>query len=230
MRKTILNVPIDDLSETEVLKKIADFVDNRNPRQVATVNPEFLVAAHKDAEFRTILKKSDLNIPDGFGLRLAGIGHTVTGTDLIERLAKQGYRMYLLGGKPSIAKRAGHHLQILGAKIVGAEPGPDSPTPELTGEQIVRIRKTKADVLLVAFGQVKQEKFIAKHLKKLEIPVAMGVGGAFDYFSGALLRAPKILRELGLEWLFRLLIQPSRIPRIFTAVVVFPLLYTSSKK
>lgn len=231
MRKIILNVPIDDLSEREILKKIAQFVRFKKPRrQIATVNPEFLVAARANTQFRLILQKSDLNIPDGFGLRLAGISHTVTGTDLVEILAKQNYRMYLIGAAPAVAKRAGNHLQLLGAKVVGTETGPNSVEPELTNEQIVKIRKTKPDILLVAFGQVKQEKFIAKYLKKLEIPVAIGVGGAFDYFSGAIPRAPKLLRELGLEWLFRLIIQPRRMKRIFTAVVVFPILYLFSKK
>lgn len=230
MRKIVLNIPVDDLSETEVLKKIREFVRARKPKHIATVNPEFLVAARKDPEFRIILQKTDLNIPDGFGLRLVGIEHTVTGTDLVETLAKQGYRMYLLGATPGVAKRAGNHLQLLGATIAGAQSGPQENEPTLTGEQIIKIRKSKADILIVAFGQIKQEKFIAQYLKKLEIPVAIGVGGAFDYFSGAIPRAPKILRELGLEWLFRLIVQPSRLKRIFTAVVVFPLLYTFSKK
>lgn len=230
MRKIVLEVPINDLSETEILKKIRDFVRGRKPKHIATVNPEFLIAARKDQNFKTILQTTDLNIPDGFGLRLVGIGHTVTGTDLAKSLAKQGYKLYLIGGKADIAKRAGQHLQLLGATIVGAETGPQAQNPQLTGEQILKIRKSKADILLVAFGQVKQEKFIAQYLKTLQIPVAIGVGGAFDYFSGAVPRAPKILRELGLEWLFRLIIQPRRIKRIVTAIIVFPLLYIFLKK
>lgn len=229
MRKTVLGVPIDDLSHHDVVKKITSFVASKKPHHVATVNPEFLMAARNDRDFLTILQKTDLNIPDGVGLRITGIDHTLPGTDLVEALAKRGYHFYLLGARPGVAKRAGGYLQLLGATIVGAQAGPQAYQPELDKEEILKIRKSKADILLVAFGQVKQEKFIAQYLKKLEIPVAIGTGGALDYFAGVVPRAPKFLRDLGLEWLFRLIVQPSRLKRIFTAAVLFPGVYLLSR-
>lgn len=229
MKKTILDIPIDDLYEQRVVKKIDEFINSRKPRHIATVNPEFLVAAARNREFRKILQRTDLNIPDGAGLKIAGIKNRVTGTDLVEKLAQNGYHFYLIGGQSGVAKKAGEHLAQNGAKIVGAIAGEYSDEPSLTQQEIKTIHSANADILLVAFGQIKQERFIARYLQKLNIPVAIGVGGAFDYFAGTVPRAPSWLRTLGLEWLFRLIVQPTRLARIYTAVVKFTLLYWFSK-
>lgn len=233
----ILGVKIDDYSFREVTQKITEFLSTNKFHQIATVNPEFIVTAQKDSDFLSLLNNTDLNIPDGFGLKCAGfikrvkIGERITGVDLTWEIAKiaaeKGYSIYLLGGKKGVAKMTAKRLQLLyhNIKIAGTCAG----SPEEEGI-VEKINNTKADILLVAFGAPKQDKFIYHHKKQLECKLAMGVGGTFDYISGVLPRAPKWMRTLGLEWLYRLIIQPSRFKRIYTAIIKFPFLVIFSKK
>lgn len=226
----ILDVRVDNYSLSEVMQKITLFLAETKLHQISTVNPEFIMAAQKDANFKKILNESDLNIPDGFGLQCAAffkrikIGQRLTGVDLTWEIAKlateKGYSIYLLGGNPGVAEMTGNRLRYLyrDLKIAGAYAG----NPKEEGI-IERINQSNADILLVAFGAPKQEKFIFENKSKLKCKVAMGVGGTFDYISEMVPRAPKWLRTLGLEWLYRLIKQPSRFKRIYTAVVKFPL-------
>jgi len=111
-------------------------------------------------------------------------------------------------------------------KIVGAESGGEITNPKDTDIDLInRIKELKPKILFVAFGHVKQEKWIFYHLDQLpSVKLAIGVGGAFDYISGNVRRAPEFMRRIGLEWLFRLIQQPSRWKRILNAVIVFPFL------
>lgn len=226
----ILGIKIDELSFSEVMEKITDFLLSSKMHQVATVNPEFIMTAQKDGDFKNILNSTDLNIPDGFGLQCAAlykrkkIGKRLTGVDLTWEIAKlaaeKGYSIYLLGGKPGVAEMTANRLRYLyrNLKIAGTYVGfPDE-------EGIVeRINSSKADILLVAYGAPKQEKFIANHKNELKCKVAMGVGGTFDYISQMVRRAPEWMRNIGLEWLYRLIQQPPRFRRIYAAVIKFPL-------
>lgn len=194
----------------EALKIIEHWIWNPGKHYIVTPNPEFLVTAQKDPVFKKILNEADLSIPDGAGLKLSGkinpdligVKNTVTGTDLMEKLielsAEKGFAVGLLGGRNGVAEQTAERLKkkYSGLKI------------NVVNEKLIPV-----DILFVALGAPKQEKWIALNLSKIPVKVAMGVGGAFDYLSGRIPRAPRWIRKLGLEWLFRLMIQPWRIKR-----------------
>lgn len=225
----------------ETLEKIEEFIKSDRFHYIVTPNPEFVVYAHRHPYFKDILNDADLSIPDGTGILWAArrqgtpLPEKVTGTDLAINLLplanQKGYKLYLLGGSSGTAETAKKVIenQFPGIKIVGAESGPhwhiNDNLHYLSTDMkqtLERISHSTADILLVAFGAPKQEKFISHFNKHLNVKVAVGVGGALDYISGIAPRAPLWLRRLGLEWLHRLITKPSRLPRIFRAVIVFP--------
>jgi N-acetylglucosaminyldiphosphoundecaprenol N-acetyl-beta-D-mannosaminyltransferase len=203
------------------------------PRQICTANPEFVMAAQRDAEFRQVLAQADLVLPDGVGLLWAArrqgrrLPERVAGSDLIYRLAelggRRGWRVYFLGAAEGVAQAAGERLRALypGLVVAGAFAG--SPSPADEEALVARVRAARPQVLLVAYGAPAQDRWIARNKARLEVPVSLGVGGAFDFVAGVAQRAPVWARRLGLEWLHRLWRQPWRARRIFTAVVAFPL-------
>lgn len=217
----ILGVRVDDVTYEEALAVIAGFIASGRPHQVITTNTEHVVAATKDREFRQVLNQAPLAVPDGSGLiwasRLFGrpIREHVTGTDLADRLmglaAQRGYRVFLLGAGEGVAEQSARRLvdKYPGLIVAGTYGG--SPRPEDEDEVVRRVKAVgRVDVLLVAYGSPAQEKWIARNLEKLGVPVAMGVGGVFDFFAGRVPRAPKWMRDAGLEWLYRLVRQPWR--------------------
>jgi N-acetylglucosaminyldiphosphoundecaprenol N-acetyl-beta-D-mannosaminyltransferase len=217
---TILGVRIDNVSYNEVLSIIEGFVVSGEPHQVVTVNPEFIVAAQSDEDFRRILNTSSLALPDGAGLLWAArflgrpLQERVTGTDTVQRVAalaaQKGYSLFLLGAAPGVAVATAARLcqTYPGLRIVGTHAG--SPALEEEDEIVRLIQRAKPDILFVAYGAPQQDKWIARNLVRLGVPVAMGVGGAFDFISGRAKRAPRWLQRLGLEWLHRLLHEPWR--------------------
>jgi N-acetylglucosaminyldiphosphoundecaprenol N-acetyl-beta-D-mannosaminyltransferase len=237
----ILGVPIDSVTTDEALEAIANFMNGTGGKKVFTPNPEMLVLARKDKRFREALNNADLAIPDGIGLlwvaRLWGksLKARVTGTDTMIgtcALAEEyGKSVFLLGGKPGVAEKAADKLRARypNLRIAGTLSGGDIsfdddgvPMLEFGTENV--IAKAEPDILFVAFGHGKQEKWIDAHLAGFKsVKVAMGIGGAFDFISGEAKRAPEWVRHIGLEWLWRLILQPWRIRRILTATVVFPL-------
>lgn len=230
MKIDILGVKIDSLSFSEAMIIVNSLVHQKKHSQIVTVNPEFVIAAQKDEEFRKIINQADLAVPDGVGLLWAAkrkgtpFRERITGVDLtwaICRLAsKKGFKVFLLGAKEGVAGKAARNIKhrYPGIKIVGTYAGsPDDPAT------LYLVKRSKPDILLVAFGAPKQDKFIY-HLKKMtNIPLAMGVGGTFDYIAGTASYAPKWMRKIGLEWFWRMITQPSRINRIITATIRFPL-------
>lgn len=217
---TILGVRVDNVNYNQALSLIESFIESRTPHQVVTVNPEFIVAAQSDEDFRTILNASSLALPDGVGLLWAArlLGHPlqerVTGVDTLQRLAalaaRKGYRLFLLGAAPGVAVETAARLcqTYPGVTIVGTHAGSPAPAEE---DEIVRlIQRARPDILFVAYGAPAQDKWIARNLERLGVPVAMGVGGAFDFISGRAKRAPRWVQRLGLEWLHRLCHQPWR--------------------
>lgn len=226
----ILDVKIDELSLKEVMQKITGFLIDDKLHHIVTVNPEFIMTAQNDDKFKEILNLADLNIPDGFGLQCAAfykrkkIGQRLTGVDLTWEIAKlaaeKDYSIFLLGGKPGVAEMTAKRLRYLyrNLKIAGTYAG----TPDEEGI-VEKINQTHPDILLVAFGAPKQEKFISNNKNSLKCKIAIGVGGTLDYISDMVPRAPKWMRSIGLEWLYRLFKQPTRIKRIYTAVIKFPL-------
>ena len=225
---TILGVRADNVNYDQALSLIEGFIESGvlslskggNLHQVVTVNPEFIVAAQSDDDFRNILNASSLSLPDGVGLLWAArfLGHPlqerVTGTDTVQRIAalaaQKGYSLFLLGAAPGVAVATAARLcQIYpGLRIAGTHAG--SPALEEEDEIVRLIQRAKPDILFVAYGAPQQDKWIARNLERLGVPVAMGVGGAFDFISGRAKRAPSWLQRVGLEWLHRLLHEPWR--------------------
>ncbi|MDP3245104.1 MAG: WecB/TagA/CpsF family glycosyltransferase [bacterium] len=241
----ILDVKIDNLSRLEAVVAVEKFLTDGQQHLITTPNPEIILAARADKEFKNILNQADLNLPDGFGLILASyllgqpLKQQICGSDFIFDLAalaeKENKKIFLLGGEDEIAKRAGETLlkKFPRLQIVGAEQGIQPLTthyslqtnPAMNETLLIRINAVQPDILLVAFGQIKQEKWLAQNLAKMpSVKVAMGVGGTFDFLAGKIARAPLFLRQIGLEWLWRLLKEPKRAKRIFRAVIQFPVL------
>lgn len=216
----ILGIKIDVVDFKTTLVKIEQFIKSQKPHQIVTVNPEFVMTAQQDSEFKEVLNKADLSVPDGIGIvwasRLLGfpLKERVAGVDLVEQIAKlaaeKGYSIYFLGGREKVAEKTAFNLKkkFPALKIAGTESG--SPY-EL--EIISKIKQASPSVLFVAFGHPKQEKWIYKYKNRLGVPVMIGVGGAFDFISKNVPRAPKWVQNIGLEWLFRLIKQPWRIKR-----------------
>jgi N-acetylglucosaminyldiphosphoundecaprenol N-acetyl-beta-D-mannosaminyltransferase len=218
---TILGVRVDDVTYVETLGILAEAIRTRQPHVVTTPNPEFVMLARRDAAFRAVLDRAALNIPDGIGLllaaRLAGdrLREHVQGTDLVLELAAEsaarGDRWLLLGGQAGVAERAARILErdYPGLEIAGALPG--SPLVEDDPSVRAAIRAAgRVDVLLVAYGAPKQERWLDRNLASLDIPVGIGVGGVFDYLSGSVPRAPGWVRRMHGEWAHRLITQPWR--------------------
>ena len=232
----ILGVRVDNLTMTEAVSRVGEMIAGGGKHYVATPNPEFLVDAQRDSEFRKILNGADLSLPDGIGLvfvsRVLGkalLGR-VSGTDFMERLceeaAKRGWGVFLLGAREGVADKASKVLaeRYPGLKVLGSSAGSErNPFDTEMRDEITRkVGDEQIDLLFVAFGHGKQEKWIVSNLPYLNVAVAVGVGGAFDFISGRVKRAPRWAREIGLEWLWRLFREPWRVRRIFKAVVVFP--------
>jgi N-acetylglucosaminyldiphosphoundecaprenol N-acetyl-beta-D-mannosaminyltransferase len=230
-RISILGVAIDDVIEQESVERIAEYIAEGGAHQIVTVNPEFVMEAQRNPIFRGVLAAADLATPDGFGLLLVArmrktpFRGRVTGVELTERLAaesaKRGWRIFFLGAAPGVAEEASERLaqRYPGMQIAGCYAG----SPQIGDELEIRriVQEAKPDILLVAYGHPAQDLWIARNQPFLQVPVAIGVGGVFDYVAGRVQRAPFLLRKLGLEWLFRLWKQPWRWRRIVTAVPVF---------
>lgn len=216
----VLGVPVDSITEGEVLSFVADRVASRVPAQVVTINAEYVMRAQEDPEFLRVLREADLHTPDGAGVVIAArrrglnIRKRVGGSDLIWSIAAQsasmGHRLFLLGGAPGVARGASEVLQDRFPDLILAGTHSGGPERSRDAEQIGLIRDAKPDVLLVAFGAPAQDLWIARLKSSLGVPLLMGVGGSFDYVAGSAKRAPLWMRRTGLEWLFRLIRQPWR--------------------
>jgi N-acetylglucosaminyldiphosphoundecaprenol N-acetyl-beta-D-mannosaminyltransferase len=216
----ILGVRVDDVTFAELLGAVSRFVEGGGTHRIATINTEYLVAAQRDLDFADSLRHTDLNVPDSYGVLWAArwLGHTlrerVTGSDGIDRIAElcaqRGFRLFLLGAAPGVAQRTAAILveRYPGLTVCGTYAG--SPSVQEQDEIARRIREAQTDVLLVAYSQCPQEKWIARNQEKTGAPVAMGVGAAFDFVAGVQKRAPLWMQRLGSEWLYRLFCQPWR--------------------
>lgn len=244
----ILSIPLHGITRLEALEKVSEFIASRKPHQVTTVNSEFIMTAQQDAEFMKVLQKADLSIADSSGVMWAArflgtyLPERIPGADLVVDIAREsaskGWKLYLIGAQKGIAEKAAAALErrCPGVKIVGAEEGLPlrSDAKALFGENDVttligRIRKAAPDVLLVAFGAPKQDLFISRYKEQLQVPVMIGVGGTFDFLANRIKRAPKWLRSIGFEWVWRLLREPKRFNRIWTAIFRFPVRVIQSK-
>jgi N-acetylglucosaminyldiphosphoundecaprenol N-acetyl-beta-D-mannosaminyltransferase len=221
----VLGVRVDCIDMDGTLEWIAAAIEAGGPcRQVATVNPEFVMHARRDPEFAAILETSALATADGSGVlwavRRAGCrpASKVTGSDLVPRLAElcaeRGWRPFFLGAMPGVAEAAAGRLAARhpGFNVAGTLAG----SPDASGDEAALrlIGESGAQLLLVAYGHPKQERWIARNRDRLPVAVAIGVGGAFDYAAGRVQRAPAWMRDAHLEWLYRLITQPWRARRM----------------
>ncbi len=225
MRETvnILGVNIDKITAKDALCKAEEFANSEGVSVIYTPNPEIVMAAYEDEEFKAVLNSSDMCVPDGigvvYGARMTGnpLPERVAGFDLakglIEKLSKTGGSVFLFGSKPGIAELAGENLvrEYPGIKIAGTHDGYFKESDE--GQIVQQINASNANLLLVCLGAPKQEKWIYKHRDSLSVNLCIGAGGSLDVFAGEANRAPEIFIKLNLEWFYRLLKQPSRIGR-----------------
>ncbi len=224
-RIQILGLPVDAITYEQWLALIDRWInDDQRVYHVCTTNPEFMMVAQEDVNFRNILTRADLCVPDGVGLLWAAKRkHTplptrVTGSDgvpiIAEHAAQAGWKLFFLGAGDGIAEQAANILRAKHPKlqIVGTYAGSPAPDEEDTIVQI--INQSDADILFVAYGAPSQDKWIARNTPRLKVHMAMGVGGAFDFIAGIVPRAPEWVQNLGVEWLYRLYLQPWRIKRM----------------
>lgn len=239
----ILGVRIDKVSLNEARQKVREFLNSNSQHTIFTPNPEMLVEAHEDKKFKEILNSSSLNICDGKGIQFVAKEkiERIPGVDFMLEICKiateQGRSVYLLGsGQTGGPNKAVKILQnkFPNLKIAGSSSGNNitmkqynnETIPELDKSKneklITEIAKTEPSIIFVGFGHKKQEWWITENLAKMpSVKIAMGVGGAFDFIGGNVKRAPKWMRNIGLEWLYRLIREPRRIKRIWNATIVF---------
>ena len=217
---TLMGAPIHDVTMAETLALIAQWIDTGGVHQIATVNPEFLMKARHDPEFRATLQRAALCIPDGIGVlwatRLRGkkLRERVAGSDLVPLLsaeaAPHGWRIFYLGAAPGVAEKAAGILaaRYPGLNVAGCYAG--SPAPEEDDDIVARVCAAQTDILLVAYGAPKQDLWLDRNLARTGAAVGIGVGGSFDFIAGVSQRAPRWIQRLGLEWLYRLAREPWR--------------------
>lgn len=237
----ILGVRINNFSKQEILNKIFEFLNEEKFHQIATINPEFILNAQKDEQFKNMLNNCDLNVTDGVGISFAfwwlkeKLKCRIAGIDLMQEILKianeKKLKIYLATNdkglsdfeetKDAILKKYpdleinGENLDILEAQLPNGSPA--------------SISMKENDIIFCNFGAPFQEKFLSGR-KCDKIKLAIGVGGSFDYLTGKLKRAPKWMQIFGVEWFWRFMLQPKRIKRILNAVIVFPIKLIFYKK
>lgn len=219
----IFGIPIVNTTMDEAVEWVIARARGNGKHLMAFVNPDCLNIAWGNADYRSLLRRADRVIPDGIGIHLGSrmlgqaLRANVNGTDLFPRLcevaAREGVPMYLLGAKPGVARAAADAMigRYPDLTIAGARDGYFRPEEEAA--VVAAINGSGARILLVALGVPRQELWLERWREELAPPVGMGVGGLFDFYSGRLPRAPVWMREIGLEWAFRLLQEPGRLWR-----------------
>jgi len=235
----ILGVPVDVIDVAQAAEWIVARVETSPskrraspPGVVVTLNPEMVMLARRDPAFAAIVESAALRVPDGIGvvraLRRRGYPQAVRvgGVDLLEdylpRAVRLGHRIALAGAGPRVAEEAARRLRERwpDLQVVAADGGdPDAALAE-------RLRRASPDVVCAAFGQKRQEVFLQRHLRHIGAAVGIGVGGWLDYAAGGVRRAPRMVRGAGMEWAWRLVIQPRRLPR----QMVLPLYWVRERR
>lgn len=222
MRTDVLGVAFDNVTLDEAVDRAMELLEEEGPHLAATPNPEIVQRAAKDPEFAGILAGADLVLADGVGIIYAAkilgrpLRARVPGIDfaaaLLGRMAGRGKRLYLLGAAPGVAEQAADNLRAAypGLVVCGVHDGyfkEDGPVADA-------VRTARADVVFVCLGAPKQEKWIAANGRAAGARLYIGLGGSLDVFSGKVERAPERFQKLGLEWLYRLMKEPSRVGRM----------------
>lgn len=219
-RKFLLGIGITNATENKILEYILQGLGKlMDPYYIVTPNPEILVFASKHPDFKAILNNARLALCDGIGIISAGkilgkpFKKRVTGVDLMEHLckevSKQPITVGFLGGGPGIAEKTAECLVRKYPELQVVFAASEWKYNSYNAYNFYNDYK-KIDLLFVAFGFPKQEEWMATHIGKVPVKVMMAVGGSLDYVSGTVSRAPRFLQGKGLEWLFRLIVQPWR--------------------
>lgn len=229
MRKllVVLGVPVDNLTMEEALVHCDELIAagraTGRTHQIATVNADFVVNSLHDPELRRILQEADMSTADGmplvWGSRLLGgsLPGRVTGADLVpalaERAAKKGYSIFFLGAREGVAAQAAEILQqrYPGLKVAGVLSPPPASVLDMDRSVAEAVIAARPDILFVAFGNPKQEKWIRMYAPELHVPIAIGIGGSLDMIVGVTRRAPAWMQRSGLEWIYRLAQEPKRL-------------------
>lgn len=227
-KQKLLGISLSNDSEDNILEYVVNFVEKGKGKCfITTPNPEILVYANSHKPFADILNTAAISLPDGIGVVVASallgrpLKSRITGVDfmknLCEKVANRPITVGFLGGKGDVALKTSQCLRKTypKLKILVAEAGnPDDKTANMIKELGLQNKDHRGiDILFVGYGFPKQEEWIYQNLANLPVRVAMTVGGSFDIVSGSLPRAPQVLRSFGMEWFWRLLLQPSRITR-----------------
>ena len=221
--ESLFGYRLENLSFDETKKKIVEFINEGRKAIITPINPEKIMKSFKDDKLREILLNSDLLLPDGYGIIFASkilkiqLKERITGIDMFEALLdyanENRLSIYFLGTQEEILKKVIERIEKEhpGIKIAGYHNGFFKEENEVLED----LKDKKFDILFVAMGSPKQEYFIYDNFDKIDAKIFMGVGGSFDVFSGKLKRAPYLIRKLGLEWLYRFILEPrKRFPRV----------------
>ncbi|TMN21948.1 WecB/TagA/CpsF family glycosyltransferase [Lentibacillus cibarius] len=217
-KETILNVDVSNETYDSLIRQLFHRIKEKQQAFIVAVNPEKIMKAEQNPELRDLINTADYQIPDGVGVLLASklkggqITNRITGIDLmmeiVREAAKQEKRIFLYGAKPGVAEAAKAQLiqDYPNLQVAGVLHGYTE-----SNEYIIdTINQSQADILFVAMGSPRQEEWIRKNQSRLHVSVFQGVGGSFDVIAGNTKRAPAWTRKLGLEWLYRLIVEPWR--------------------
>lgn len=228
-RVEVLGLPIDCVTMTQCLARIEEMIAASESNIVVTADASGAVIAQSDRDYADIVRRAAMVTPDSNGVvwaanrKGANLSERVTGVDIVDHFcrlsADKGYRLYFLGSEPGVTDVAAENMRLKypGCNIVGTRHGYfPAESDEVVAAEVAEF---KPDVLFVAMGIPRQEKFIAKTLSIIQPKVAIGVGGSFDVFSGRAKRAPLVIQKLKLEWLWRTLLNPKKIAKAKTLPV-----------
>ena len=221
MKEQILGVDVNTENYDELIPKLFQNIDAQKKSLVVAINPEKLMKAKDDPALKALLNRAEFQIPDGIGVIIASklqkgnIKSRVTGVDMMDRIvreaARTGKSIFLYGAKPGVAETAAAKLieTYPDLQVVGTQDGYEKDERKV----ISKINQAKPDILFVAMGSPKQELWIEEHRENLHPILYQGVGGSFDVLAGNIKRAPAAFQKVGAEWLYRLLLEPSRLKR-----------------
>lgn len=238
-KERYLGVDVGNFTYGQLKNRILSDINNNVKSFIVAINPEKILTAQKDHELINLLNGATYQIPDGVGILLASrmkkgkIRERITGIDtfvgLCELAADHGKSVFLYGAKPGIAEKATEELKKMfpHLKVAGFLHGYEKDQDYVKQT----INEAKPDILFVALGSPNQEYWIVENMDQLNVKVFQGVGGSFDVISGQVKRAPKFFQKIGCEWLYRLLIEPSRIRRQFKLpLFLFKVLFVKKSK
>lgn len=238
----ILSTNLNVVSKTELLDYLQNTIEKDKKIHIVTVNNEIAIEANKDKEYSDVINQANFVIADSsgmiwaakklFGLKIEKIPGSDLSIDLCQMASKEKLKVFILGGDPGVAEKAVFNLKKVfqSLEVECEKTGIVLKKDEINETLNNQINLFKPNIVLVSLGAPKQEYWIKNNMHKIDANIFIGVGGTVDFIAENIKRAPKIFRKLSLEWLYRLFQQPSRIKRIYNAVVVFPLLVMGLNK